>query len=238
MKKKLMTWSILFMLCITCTLNSWAQQPKKPRIQSSASPEEILYKPLGQKNESKPASQKKKVPAKKMNRKSKTSQHLSSRYCALKTNILADAFAIHNLAVEVQIHSNISVELPVYWSLWDFEQEHGIRGIALQPEARWWTDQVGKGHYVGLHAHAAWYNVKWNENRYQDTGRPLMGAGLSYGYKLPLGAHWGAEFTLGVGYTNLKYNVYYNVDNGAKINSRIRHYWGVTRIGASLVYHF
>ena len=80
--------------------------------------------------------------------------------------------------------------------------------------------------------------MKWDDRRYQDTGRPLVGAGLSYGYKLPLSEHWGAEFTVGFGYANMKYDTYYNIDNGAQIDTRIRHYWGPTKVGASLVYRF
>ena len=161
------------------------------------------------------------------------------RYIALKTNIVYDAFLIPNLAFEMQVGRHLSVELPVMWSFWDVQQEHGIRVVALQPELRWWTgDEVGKGHFIGLHAHAAWYNVKWNETRYQSNPRPLLGAGLSYGYKLPLSRHWGAEFTLGLGYANMKYRTYHNVENGAYKDTRVRNYWGVTRLGASLVYRF
>ena len=49
--------------------------------------------------------------------------------------------------------------------------------------------------------------------------RDRLGAGISYGYKLPLSKHWGAEFNLGVGYANMKYNTYYNVDNGAQLDT-------------------
>ena len=83
-----------------------------------------------------------------------------------------------------------------------------------------------RGHFIGLHAHVAWFNVKWNDDRYQDTDRPLLGAGISYGYKLPLSRHWERILIWGVGYANMKYNTYYNVDNGAQLDTRVRHYWG------------
>lgn len=157
----------------------------------------------------------------------------------MKTNVVYDACALLNLAVEMQVHKKITVELPLTCSLWDLGDKHGVRTVALQPEARWWIgNETGRGHFVGLHAHVAWFNVKWNDDRYQDTDRPLLGAGISYGYKLPLSRHWGAEFNLGVGYANMKYNTYYNVDNGALLDTRVRHYWGITRVGASLVYRF
>ena len=160
-----------------------------------------------------------------------------ARYHALKTNLAFDAIGALNLAYEVQVHSRMTLDIPVTWSLWDAEREHALRIVALQPELRWWMgSETGRGHFFGLHAHAAWFNLKWEDNRYQDESRPLLGAGLSYGYKLPLGEHWGAEFNLGVGYANMKYNTYYNIENGALLNTRIRNYWGLTRVGLSLVY--
>ena len=161
------------------------------------------------------------------------------RYMALKTNIAYDAIGVLNLDYEVQVHSRMTVDIPVMWSLWDAKPDKALRIAAIQPELRWWMGQeTGKGHFFGLHAHVGWYNLKWDDRRYQDTGRPLVGAGLSYGYKLPLSEHWGAEFTVGFGYANMKYDTYYNIDNGAQIDTRIRHYWGPTKVGASLVYRF
>jgi len=36
----------------------------------------------------------------------------------------------------------------------------------------------------------------------------------------------------------MKYNSFYNIENGAKLDTRIKHYWGITRVGLSLVYRF
>lgn len=167
-------------------------------------------------------------------KKPKTAEH----YIALKSNIPFQALSIHNLAVEVQVHEKITVDFPVMWSISDIEREHAVRGIAFQPEGRWWLKEAGTGHFFGLHAHAAWFNLKWEDNRYQTGKRPLLGAGISYGYKLPLSAHWGAEFNIGAGYANMKYDTFYNIENGAQLDTRIRHYWGITRAGISLVYRF
>lgn len=165
-------------------------------------------------------------------------QKKPKRYVALKSNIPFQALSVHNLAVEVQVHKQVTVDFPVMWSISDIEREHAVRGIAFQPEGRWWLKKAGTGHFFGIHAHAAWFNLKWEDNRYQTDKRPLFGAGISYGYKLPLSAHWGAEFNIGAGYANMKYDTFYNVENGAQLDTRIRHYWGITRVGISLVYRF
>lgn len=165
-------------------------------------------------------------------------QKKEKRYVALKSNIPFQALSMHNLAVEVQVHKQITVDFPVMWSISDIEREHAVRGIAFQPEGRWWLKKAGTGHFFGIHAHAAWFNLKWEDTRYQTDKRPLLGAGVSYGYKLPLSAHWGAEFSIGAGYANMKYDRFYNLENGAQLDTRIRHYWGITRAGISLVYRF
>lgn len=221
------------------------QEGKRPRIQTSASEKEIVFKPnaetgkvetaktqavkaIGKERKETAAKPKKKPHPKKT----------SERYRAFKTNIAYDAIAVPNLAFEIQCSEHISVELPVMFSGWDISDKHAVRTFAIQPEGRWWLEKAGTGHFFGVHAHMALFNVKWDENRYQNTGRPLLGAGVSYGYKLPFSKHWGAEFTLGAGYANMKYNTYYNIDNGALIETKSRNYWGITRLGLSLSYHF
>lgn len=161
-----------------------------------------------------------------------------SRYVALKINAVYWAGAVANIAAEVKLHKHVSLELPLDFSLWDIEREHGVRLVLFQPEARWWMKGVGEGHFVGVHAHVGAFNVKWNEDRYQVAGRPLLGAGLTYGYSLSFDEHWGAEFLIGAGYANMKYDRFYNIDNGAKFDAGTYNYWGVTRVGASLVYRF
>lgn len=163
---------------------------------------------------------------------------IAKRYVSVKTNFAYWACAVANLSADIQLHRKLSLELPFDWSLWDIEREHGVRLVLFQPEVRWWMKNVGKGHFVGVHAHAGVFNVKWKDIRYQTAGRPLLGAGLTYGYSLPFSEHWGAEFLLGVGYANMKFDEFYNIDNGAKICTDELNYWGITKLGISLVYRF
>ena len=170
--------------------------------------------------------------------KSVSAPQTSSRYLAVKTNLAAWAGTIMNLAADVQVSEHFSVELPVLWCPWYVSSEHAIKTFTVQPEARYWLSKPGKGHFFGVHAHVGWFNVKWNRDRYQDTDRPLLGAGISYGYLLPFNEHWAGEFTLGAGYANMRYDTYYNIDNGARIDTRTKNYWGITRVGLSVVYRF
>ena len=144
-----------------------AQTPGKPRVQTSAAPEETtVYKPDGKKQETAVATSSKKEEDKRQSGKENAGKKAAAfdgqRYLALKTNVVYDACALLNLAVEMQVHKKITVELPLTCSLWDLGDKHGVRTVALQPEARWWIgNETGRGHFVGLHAHMAWFNVKW-----------------------------------------------------------------------------
>lgn len=167
-----------------------------------------------------------------------SSEPTVARYVALKTNLAAWAGTILNVAADVQVGRHWSVELPVLWCPWYVSDRHAVKTFTIQPEGRYWLAHPGKGHFFGLHAHMGWFNVRWDKDRYQDTGRPLLGAGISYGYLLPFNEHWAGEFTLGAGYANMRYDTYYNIDNGARIDTRTKNYWGITRVGISVVYRF
>lgn len=162
----------------------------------------------------------------------------SGRYLAVKTNLAAWAGTIINIAADVQVAKHVSIELPVLWCPWQVSDKHAVKTFTIQPEARYWLARPGGGHFFGVHAHAGWFNVRWNRDRYQSTDRPLLGAGIGYGYLLPLGKHWAGEFTLGAGYANTRYDTFYNIGNGARIDTRAKNYWGITRVGVSLVYRF
>ena len=167
-----------------------------------------------------------------------TAPSSSGRYLGVKTNIAAWAGTIMNVAADVQVSEHISVELPILWCPWHISSKHAVKTFTIQPEVRYWLSKPGAGHFFGVHAHVGWFNVKWNRDRYQDADRPLLGAGISYGYLLPFNEHWAGEFTLGAGYANMRYDTYYNIDNGARIDTRTKNYWGITRVGLSVVYRF
>lgn len=162
----------------------------------------------------------------------------SDLYMALKTNLAYDAFGVLNLAYECQFASHWTAELPVIWSLWDWKESRGLRTVALQPGVKYWFTKPGNGHAVGADFDLAWYNARWDDERYQSVDRPAMGVSILYAYTLNMGSGWKAEFSLGVGYVNTRYNTYYNITNGALIDTRTKNYFGPTRLGITLAYSF
>ena len=160
------------------------------------------------------------------------------RRLALKSNLLPWIATIPNFGIETDVSNRVSLSLPVWWCPWFIGKSHSLRVLAFQPEARWWFDRPGNGHFIGPHFSLAWYNFKNGETRYQDKGQPLLGGGLTYGYSLPLKGEWRMEFSVGVGYCSLKYDRFYNVDNGARIDTRKTSYFGVDHAGVSVSYNF
>ncbi len=160
----------------------------------------------------------------------------SDLYMALKTNLAYDAFGVLNLAYECQFAQHWTAELPVAWSFWDWSDDKGLRVVAIQPGVKYWFSNPGVGHTIGVDVDLAWFNARWHSKRYQVDGRPAAGASLTYAYNLNLGKNWKAEFSLGIGYVNTRYNTYYNITDGAMIDTRTKHYFGPTRLGISIAY--
>lgn len=160
----------------------------------------------------------------------------------LGTNLLYDVATVANLYLEAGFAHHLAVNILATYSPWDIKRPNvKIRTLIFQPELRWYFADNFKGHYVGIEGHYGWYNVALGgKTRYQDRdgNTPLWGAGLSYGYVLPFNEHWGMDFGISAGYANLKYDCFYNIENGAKFTTMTRDWWGPTKVGISIYYQF
>lgn len=157
---------------------------------------------------------------------------------AVKTNLLPWAAAIMNLEAELYLGPHFSASIPVWWCPWFISDKKSLRILAIRPEGRWWIKHAGHGPFVGIHFTLAEYNLKWHDIRYQDSGRPLLGGGLSAGYALQINHKWGLEFSIGGGFFSTRYDRYYNIPNGARIDTRQTSYWGIDHAAASVSYRF
>ncbi len=113
----------------------------------------------------------------------------------------------------------------------------------VQPEARYWLCEKFNGHFFGVHAHYADYNVgglkilgeNMENHRYQGH---LYGAGLSYGYQWLLSNRWSMEAVIGVGWAHLEDDKYPCAVCGSIEKSRTKDYFGVTKAALSFIYFF
>lgn len=160
----------------------------------------------------------------------------------IKSNLLYGATATLNLGMEYRLGGRTSLDVPLGWNPWQFSGNRKWKHFLVQPEFRRWTRETFAGHFFGLHAHYAYYNVgnlpkpfsgNMRQNRYQGW---LTGAGVSYGYRRDFSRHWGLEATLGVGYAYLDYDKHLCGKCGEKLGSGTRNYFGPTKAGISLVY--
>ena len=157
----------------------------------------------------------------------------------IKTNALYLLAGVANIGGEYAFHPHWSVDASLVYSPYTIATTYRMRFLYLQPEARYWLTKPMKGHFFGVHLHAGVFNVSVDrDNRYQSE-KGFYGAGVSYGYSLPLAKRWSAEFTVGVGYAFTKYCTYYNIPNGMRYEKdRPYNYWGPTKLGVSIIYRF
>ncbi len=166
-------------------------------------------------------------------------------FLSLKNNLLYDIALVANIGLETDLGRRFSFDLPFAYSPYIISRNYRMRVLSLQPELRWWLDEGWSGHFFGFDINFSYYNVVTPFNtktRYQDMcgNTPLIGAGLSYGYSLPLSrdGKWGMEFTLGFGYAYLKYDCFYNVPNGQLYSDGRHNWWGPTKAGINIFYRF
>ena len=172
-----------------------------------------------------------------------------SQNVTVKTNLLYDATANANLGAEVKLAPRWSAELSGDFNDWTIKG-HKWKHWFVQPEGRYWFCDAFAKHFVGIHAIGGQFNVgnikngisflgsdfsKLSDHRYQGWG---IGAGLAYGYALPLAHHWNVEFEIGLGYVYLNYDVFECQSCGRKVGSNDHHYVGPTKAAINLVYVF
>jgi hypothetical protein len=159
---------------------------------------------------------------------------------AIETNLLHDVSFSMNLGAELALSKNLTLKLPVTWNPWKLDVNQQYRFLLVQPELRWWLCESFSGHFFGLHAHYAYFNVggmfggNLKEYRYQGW---LAGLGLSYGYQFYLAPHWNLELNIGAGYAFIDYDKYECKTCGKLVEKDgIYHYFGLTQVGITLIY--
>jgi opacity protein-like surface antigen len=181
---------------------------------------------------------------------------------ALKSNLLFDATTTINLGLEYALSDKLTLDIGVNYNPWVFPQKEinsrgeilseydgKLKHFMVQPELRWWLCEKFNRHFFGVHAHYLNYNVGglsflpdgWGDHhndgiqnkRFEGWGG---GTGVSYGYHWLISSRFSFEFTLGVGYTYLKYSKY-DCDKCSKELSRSEmHYFGPTKAGITAIF--
>ncbi|MDR0866442.1 MAG: DUF3575 domain-containing protein [Candidatus Symbiothrix sp.] len=159
---------------------------------------------------------------------------------ALSTNLLYDATTSMNLGMEFGLSKRLTLKLPVTYNPWTFEDHKKFKFIFVQPELRWWLCEPFAGHFFGLHAHYAFFNVGGiGTTDYMETHRfqgDLYGAGVSYGYQFYLAPRWSLEASIGAGFALMDYDKYECETCGSFLGNEKKTYFGPTQASISLIY--
>lgn len=173
--------------------------------------------------------------------------HAANPQIALKTNLVWDATASPNLALEVGVARRWTVQLGYGINAWGaLTQDTRIRHWALIPEVRYWTCNRFVGHFIGLELIGGEFNLgkmdpflyKWDDLKNYRLEGWMAGAGFMYGYQVPMSPHWNFEAVIGVGYVYHNYERYPCAECGTAQGRADWNYLGITKLGLSFMYLF
>ena len=147
---------------------------------------------------------------------------------SLKNNLLYDAALTPNASVEVRVKPKWTVALNAGFSPFKIGESstRRWRHLLVMPEARYWFCEAYSHHFLSVNAVYSHYNIakldlplySSKHNRYQGD---FVGAGISYGYAIPIGRnnHWNIELEAGVDVAYTWYDKYECEHCGSKLGS-------------------
>ena len=103
---------------------------------------------------------------------------------AVKTNALYWATVTPNLGVEFALSRKLTMDISGNYNPWNWSGNKKFKHWLVQPELRYWLCDRFNGHFFGVHAFYAQFNMcgiemfGWKHKRYQGD---LFGAGIAYG---------------------------------------------------------
>lgn len=169
-----------------------------------------------------------------------------SQNIGIKSNLAYWGTTTPNIGVEFSLGKKTTLDIIGGFNPFDLSDNKKLKHILVQPEVRYWFCETFNGHFVGLHAHGAQYNVGgldipigrldvFKDSRYQGY---LYGAGLSYGYQWILSPRWNFELSAGGGFARIHYEEFPCAECGTKLDEGTYNYFGVTKAAVSLIYIF
>ena len=169
---------------------------------------------------------------------------------AVKANALSWLTTTPQAEVEGAVGAHWTVGLAGSWNPWTFGGNKKFKHWEVRPGGRYWLWETFNGHFFGLNAEYAQYNVVGmkatpfglmfsdaDEKRYEGS---FFGAGVSYGYSWMLSPRWSIEAEAGFGYRYVNYRSYDCVTCGRPTidgdPQQHKSYFGPTRVAVSLIF--
>lgn len=174
---------------------------------------------------------------------------------AVKSNLLYWATATPNIGAEVALADRWTLEVAGGYNPWTFNSEKNqkIKHWMISPEARYWFCESFHGHFIGVNANYAQYNIgampipklfvefrstaPKNENfKNSRINGWAVGAGITYGYQFIIAPRWNLELTAGLGIWYTEYDRYESRKCGLFEQAVRKHAFGPTSLGVSFIY--
>ncbi|MDR2911881.1 MAG: DUF3575 domain-containing protein [Alistipes sp.] len=118
---------------------------------------------------------------------------------AVKTNAVGWLSAMTtNVGIETTLWPKLTIAADGYFNpVADWGNNKSTRLWAVQPELKYWLGEEFVGHYFGAHGQFSEFDAGLFRLRYEGQ---YWGAGLSYGYSMPIADCWHLDFSLGLGW--------------------------------------
>lgn len=169
---------------------------------------------------------------------------------AVKTNLLYDLLAVPNVGVEFDLGKGWSVGGNWMYAWWKrdksnlYWRSYGGELFIRKYWGRVAEDRPLSGHHLGLYGQMLTYDLEMGGRGYiggQPGGtlwdKAHHGAGVEYGYSLPIGRRLNLDFTLGLGYLGGICHEYLPADKYYVWQvTKQRHWIGPTKAEVSLVW--
>lgn len=171
-------------------------------------------------------------------------------YMAVKTNMLYDAIAVPNIGVEFYAGRRWSVGANWMYAWWKTDRKHWYwRTYGGELNLRKWfgkraQEKPLQGHHLGIYGQLLTYDFETGGRGYIG-GKPggslwdkaNWGAGIEYGYSLPVGRRLNLDFSVGAGYLGGEYWEYVSHEECYVWQATKRLRWfGPTKAEVSLVW--
>ena len=165
-----------------------------------------------------------------------------SAYWALKTNMLYDALLVPNLGIEFSLGKGWTLGGSYLHAWWSNNHRHRywrIQGGELNVR-KYFGHQAAikplQGHHLGVYGQLLTYDIERGGRGYLGD-RWSWGAGLEYGYSLPVARRLNIDFSIGLGYLGGEYQEYLPKDGHYVWQAtKQRRWFGPTKAEVSLVW--
>ena len=171
-------------------------------------------------------------------------------YMSLRTNMLYDLGLVPNIGADFYLGKNFSLSAFWTYAWWKTDRKHWYwRTYGGDIALRYWFGKAAAakpltGHHIGVYAQALTHDFEFGNKGYM-AGQPggnifdqaNLGAGIEYGYSLPITPRLNLDFTASVGYMGGKCWEYVAEDDCYVWQRTKKTRWfGPTKLEVSLVW--